>query len=146
MAPGQKLVGDIVFIPTDEGWLDLATREIVGYSVADHHRAPLVTDALTTAAGHGRLQPGCIARPDRGSEHTSDGLRHELNRLGLRRARAEPARTPTTPPLSRPSRCSGQRSAPATGPAGPPPGPESSPSSRPYAAADVCGSVRTWAA
>ncbi|MFJ1655098.1 IS3 family transposase [Streptomyces sp. NPDC088337] len=40
-APGRKLVGDITYIPTDEGWLylatwlDLATREIVGYSMAD---------------------------------------------------------------------------------------------------------------
>jgi putative transposase len=44
-APGMKLVGDITFIATDEGWLylatwlDLATREIIGYSMADHHRA-----------------------------------------------------------------------------------------------------------
>jgi transposase InsO family protein len=41
--PGMRLVGDITYIPTDEGWLylatwlDLATREIVGYSMADHH-------------------------------------------------------------------------------------------------------------
>ncbi|MFE0732081.1 IS3 family transposase [Streptomyces antibioticus] len=61
-APGRKLVGDITFIATDEGrlylatWLDLATREIVGYSMADHHRASLVVDALTMAAGRGRLQ------------------------------------------------------------------------------------------
>ncbi|MEV2236266.1 IS3 family transposase [Streptomyces phaeochromogenes] len=44
--PGRKLVGDITYIPTDEGWLylatwlDLATREIVGYSMGDYHRAP----------------------------------------------------------------------------------------------------------
>ncbi|QWA20299.1 IS3 family transposase [Streptomyces sp. JCM17656] len=60
-APGRKPVGDITYIPTDEGWLylaarlDLATREIVGYSMADHHRASLVVDALTMAAGRGRL-------------------------------------------------------------------------------------------
>jgi transposase InsO family protein len=77
-APGMKLVGDITYIPTDAGWLylatwlDLATREIVGYSMADHHRASLVVDALGMAAGRGRLQPGCILHSDRGSEYTSD--------------------------------------------------------------------------
>ncbi|WP_328726444.1 IS3 family transposase [Streptomyces sp. NBC_00259] len=91
-APGMKLVGDITFIPTDEGWLslatwlDLATREIVGYSMADHHRASLVVDALVMAAGRSRLQPGCIAHSDRGSEYTSDELRREIGRLGLRQS------------------------------------------------------------
>jgi putative transposase len=67
-------------------WLDLATREIVGYSMADHHRAGLVVDALKMAAGRGRLQPGCIAHSDRGSEYTSDELRCEISRLGLRQS------------------------------------------------------------
>ncbi|MER6162966.1 IS3 family transposase [Streptomyces sp. NPDC001868] len=88
-APGMKLVGDITYIPTDEGWLylatwlDLATREVVGYSMADHHRASLVVDALGMAAGRGRLQAGCIVHSDRGSEYTSDELRREISRLGL---------------------------------------------------------------
>ncbi|WP_443069310.1 DDE-type integrase/transposase/recombinase [Streptomyces sp. NBC_01362] len=61
--PGTKLVGDITALPTSEGWLylacwlDLATREVVGYSMADHHRAGLVIDALKMAAGRGRLRP-----------------------------------------------------------------------------------------
>ncbi|WP_060889395.1 IS3 family transposase, partial [Streptomyces scabiei] len=90
--PGRKLVGDITYIPTDEGWLylatwlDLATREIVGYSMADHHRASLVVDALTMAAGRGRLQTGCIVHSDRGAEYTSDELRREISRLGLRQS------------------------------------------------------------
>ncbi|MFE7216578.1 hypothetical protein ACFU93_43485 [Streptomyces sp. NPDC057611] len=45
-------------------WLDLATREIVGYSMADHHRAGLVVDALKMAAGRGQLKPGFIAHSD----------------------------------------------------------------------------------
>ncbi|MFJ2296999.1 IS3 family transposase [Streptomyces sp. NPDC087894] len=91
-APGRKLGGDITYIPTDEGWLylatwlDLATREIVGYSMADHHRASLVVDALTMAAGRGQLQPGCIAHSDRGAEYTADELRREIGRLGLRQS------------------------------------------------------------
>ncbi|MFE0733238.1 IS3 family transposase [Streptomyces antibioticus] len=90
--PGRKPVGDITYIPTDEGWLylatwlDLATREIVGYSMADHHRASLVVDALTMAAGRGRLRTGCIVHSDRGAEYTSDELRREISRLGLRQS------------------------------------------------------------
>ncbi|MFE9975656.1 IS3 family transposase [Streptomyces hirsutus] len=83
---------DITYIATGEGWLylatwlDLATREIVGYSMADHHRAGLVVDALKMAAGRGQLKPGCIAHSDRGSEYTSDELRREIGRLGLRQS------------------------------------------------------------
>ena len=90
--PGLRLVSDITYLPTEEGWLylacwmDLATREIVGYSMAGHHRASLVVDALAMAAGRGRLQPGCIAHSDRGSEYTSDELRREIGRLGLRQS------------------------------------------------------------
>ncbi|GAB2934765.1 IS3 family transposase [Streptomyces heilongjiangensis] len=90
--PGTKLVGDITYIPTDEGWLylatwlDLAIREIVGCSMADHHRASLVVDALTMAAGRGRLQTGCIVHSDRGAEYTADELRREISRLGLRQS------------------------------------------------------------
>ncbi|MEU9365184.1 IS3 family transposase [Streptomyces avermitilis] len=72
--PGTKIVGDITYIPTAEGWLylaswlDLATREIIGYSMADHHRAELVVDALDMAAGLGRLEAGCVIHSGRGSE------------------------------------------------------------------------------
>ncbi|MFJ9909187.1 IS3 family transposase, partial [Streptomyces sp. NPDC101152] len=90
--PGTKLVGDITALPTGEGWLylacwlDLATREVVGYSMADHHRATLVVDALTMAAGRGRLQPGCIVHSDRGSEYTSSQFRHHIRELDLRQS------------------------------------------------------------
>jgi putative transposase len=63
-APGRKPVGGITCIPADEvrlylaTWVDLAAREIVGHSMADLHRASLVVDALTTAAGRGRPQLG----------------------------------------------------------------------------------------
>ncbi|WP_405595642.1 DDE-type integrase/transposase/recombinase [Streptomyces sp. NBC_01092] len=61
--PGTKLVSDITALPTGEGWLyltcwlDLATREVVGCSMADHHVATLVVDALQMAAGNGRSGP-----------------------------------------------------------------------------------------
>ncbi|MEB3961462.1 IS3 family transposase [Streptomyces kunmingensis] len=60
--PGTKPVGDITYLPTAEGWLylacwlDLATREVVGSAMADHHRAELVVDALDMAYGRGNLE------------------------------------------------------------------------------------------
>lgn len=90
--PGTKLVGDITFLPTAGGWLylacwlDLATREVVGYAMADHHRASLVVDALRMAHGRGDLQPGCVAHSDRGSEYTSDQCRREVWESGLRQS------------------------------------------------------------
>src|ERR671912_338589 len=54
-APGQRLVGDITYLRTDDGWLylatviDLATRMVVGWQLAEHVRTSLVTDALAMA-------------------------------------------------------------------------------------------------
>ncbi|MFI6063536.1 IS3 family transposase [Streptomyces sp. NPDC051286] len=90
--PGTKLVGDITYLPTIEGWwylatvIDLATREVIGYAMAEHHRAELVTDALRMAAGRGGLQGGCIMHTDRGSEYTSGEFRREIRELCLRQS------------------------------------------------------------
>lgn len=90
--PGIKLVGDITYLPTAEGWLylacwlDLATREVVGYAMADHHRAELVVDALDMAHGRGNLEPGCVIHSDRGSEYASTQFRGLISTLGLRQS------------------------------------------------------------
>ncbi|CAL9331721.1 IS3 family transposase [Streptomyces sp. enrichment culture] len=90
--PGTRPAGDITSIATDESrlclatWLDPAPRETVGCSMADHHRAGLAVDAPATAAGRGRLRPGCIAHSDRGWECISEELRGEIRRLGLRQS------------------------------------------------------------
>ncbi|MGW5640730.1 IS3 family transposase [Streptomyces sp. NPDC003832] len=88
--PGIRLVGDITCLPTAEGWLylacwlDLATREVVGYAMADHHRAELVVDALDMAYGRGTPEPGCVIHSDRGSEYTSNQFCERIRELGLR--------------------------------------------------------------
>jgi transposase InsO family protein len=90
--PGTKLVGDITYLPTLAGWwylatvIDLATREVVGYAMADHHRAGLVVDALRMAAGRGALKEGCITHSDRGAEYTSREYRAVIKELGLRQS------------------------------------------------------------
>ncbi|WP_435845214.1 IS3 family transposase [Streptomyces lavendulae] len=90
--PGTKIVGDITYIPTAEGWLylaswlDLATREVIGYSMADHHRAELVVDALDMADALGRLEPGCVIHSDRGPEYTSGQFRARIRELGHRQS------------------------------------------------------------
>ncbi|MFE0486012.1 transposase [Streptomyces tendae] len=83
------MVGYITYLPTGEGWLylacwlDLAAREVVGYAMADHHRAELAVDALDMTHGRGHLQPGCVIHSDRGSEYTSTEFRYQIWELGL---------------------------------------------------------------
>lgn len=75
--PGTRLVGDITYLRTDEGWLylatviDLCTRMVVGWSMAEHMRASLVTDALTMARDRGHLTANAIFHSDRGTQYTS---------------------------------------------------------------------------
>ncbi|MEU6019516.1 IS3 family transposase [Streptomyces sp. NPDC047515] len=90
--PGTKLVSDITYLPTLTGWwylatvIDLATREVIGYAMAGHHRSALVVDTLKMAAGRGLLKEGCIAHSDRGSEYTSREYRSQLRQLNMRQS------------------------------------------------------------
>jgi transposase InsO family protein len=69
--------GDITFIPTWEGWLylatviDIASRRVVGYAMADHMRTELVSDALSNALAARDPEPGVIFHSDRGCQYTS---------------------------------------------------------------------------
>ncbi len=80
-APGQRLVGDITYLRTGQGWLylatviDLATRMVVGWQLADHMRTRLVTDALQMAIDAGHVPPGAIFHSDRGCQYTSTEFR-----------------------------------------------------------------------
>jgi transposase InsO family protein len=69
--------GDITYIGTWEGWLylatvmDIASRRVVGYALADHLRTSLVADALTNAVAARDPAPGVIFHADRGCQYTS---------------------------------------------------------------------------
>lgn len=91
-APGLKMVGDITYIPTWQGWVYLAvvidcyTKAVVGWAMADNYRTPLITAAIRAAARNQTIQPGAIFHSDRGSNYTSDEYGRELRRLGIRRS------------------------------------------------------------
>jgi len=91
-APGTKLVGDITYIRTWEGWLYLATvidchtKACIGYAMADHMRAELVTAALDMAAANFALAEDAIFHSDRGTQYTSEAFAEHAGKLGLRRS------------------------------------------------------------
>lgn len=76
--PNRKWAGDITYIPTDEGWLylagviDLCSRRIVGWSMADHMQTELVSDALSMAIARRQPGPGLLHHSDRGVQYASD--------------------------------------------------------------------------
>jgi putative transposase len=71
--PGEKMVGDITYIPTGEGWLYLATvidcctKEVIGYAMDDHYQTPLISRAIRNAARNRKLAKEAIFHSDRGS-------------------------------------------------------------------------------
>lgn len=88
--PDAAWVGDITYIPTDEGWLylasmlDLGSRRLLGYSMADHLRTELVADALDMAVGaRGGDVAGVIAHSDRGCQYMSAAYQQQLTDLRM---------------------------------------------------------------
>ncbi len=90
--PGTRLVGDITYLRTGEGWLylatviDLATRMVVGWQLAAHMRTTLVTDALGMAIDGGHVAPDAIFHSDRGTQYTSAEFDAFTRRHGIRRS------------------------------------------------------------
>jgi transposase InsO family protein len=85
----QVWLADISYLPTDEGWLylaaieDLATRQIVGWSMADHLRADLCIGALVMALQRCGPAKGLILHSDRGVQYASEPYRAVLERHGI---------------------------------------------------------------
>jgi putative transposase len=90
--PGEKMVGDITYIPTWEGWvylalvIDCATRMIVGWAMDDNYKTPLIASAIKMAAGNVDLPEGAIFHSDRGSNYTSAEYAGVLDALNIRQS------------------------------------------------------------
>lgn len=94
----QRWCGDITYVKTWQGWVYLATvidlysRRVVGWVVADHMRTDLVTDALRMALAQRRPESAVIFHSDRGTQYTSrefatfcaqNKIRRSLGRTGI---------------------------------------------------------------
>lgn len=83
-AINQKWVGDITYLPTDEGWLYLAviidvhSRAVIGWSMSKRMKKQLVCDALMMALFKRKFPKGVIIHSDRGSQYCSKKYRNIL--------------------------------------------------------------------
>jgi transposase InsO family protein len=88
-AANQVWVSDITYIPTDEGWLylastmDLFSRRIVGWSMSSTLHASIVVDALRMAIDQRRPAAGAIHHSDRGVQYASAEFRAVLDAHGF---------------------------------------------------------------
>ena len=109
-----RYVGDITYIATWEGWaylatvIDLASRRVVGWALADHMRTELVEDALRMAFASRGRQPGLIFHSDRGCQYTSRDFASSprANGVVLSIGRKGSAYLPAIPMCSRERRAS----------------------------------------
>lgn len=90
MEPDKAWVADITYIPTAQGWLylaviiDLFSRRVVGWSMAEHMRVDLVMGALQAALGHRvAAASGLLFHSDRGSQYASHEYREALQAAGI---------------------------------------------------------------
>lgn len=92
----QVWVGDITYLRTWQGWaylatvIDLASRRVVGFAVADHMRTSLIQEAMEMALKARRPAPGLIFHSDRGSQYTSLAFRDLLARHHIRQSLSRP--------------------------------------------------------
>jgi transposase InsO family protein len=75
--PDTRWCGDITYVRTVSGWaylatvIDLHSRKVIGYAVADHLRTSLIVEALAAALVTRRPAAGVIFHSDRGCQYTS---------------------------------------------------------------------------
>jgi len=96
IAPNQVWVGDITYLRTWEGWcylatvIDLASRRVAGFALADHMRTSLVCEALDMATRARRPAPGLVFHSDRGSQYTSREFSQLLASQGIVQSLSRP--------------------------------------------------------
>jgi len=88
--PRQVIVGDITYLPLQDEdwaylatWMDLFSRKIIGWQIADSMTAELVIEALKKAILRERLPPGMIVHSDRGGQYVDTEFRGLLNQRGF---------------------------------------------------------------
>lgn len=90
--PGIKMVGDITYIETWEGWLFLATvldcctKEVVGWAMDDNYKTPLISAAIDMACRNHPIAPQAIFHSDRGSNYTSAEFAKALESHNMRQS------------------------------------------------------------
>ena len=88
-APDRVWLADLTYIWTAQGWLylavvlDLYTRRVVGWAMADHLRHELTLAALDMAIVRQRPAPGLVHHADRGVQYAAHGYRARLRRHGM---------------------------------------------------------------
>jgi transposase InsO family protein len=91
-APGLKMVGDITYIETWEGWVYLATvidchtKAVVGWAMDDNYKTTLIEKAIEMAARNQQFADKAIFHSDRGSNYTSSRFAAMLKKHGLRQS------------------------------------------------------------
>ena len=88
-APDRKWTCDITYVPSDQGWLylavvmDLFSRKIVGWSMREHLRSELVSEALQMAIRRRRPGAGLLHHSDRGMQYACGDYRDLLQEHGI---------------------------------------------------------------
>jgi transposase InsO family protein len=96
-APNTRYVGDITYLPVGDGRflylatvIDLFSRRLAGFSIAEHMRTDLVTDALRAAAAtRGGNLGGAIFHSDNGAQYASKQFAELCDSLGVIRSRGK---------------------------------------------------------
>ena len=91
--PNTKYVGDITYLPVDGGKflylatvIDLASRRLAGWAIADHMRTELVIDALDTARRTRGSLAGAIMHTDHGAQYVSRAFADACRQAGVRQS------------------------------------------------------------
>ena len=88
--PNQKWTSDITYIWVENRWwylatvMDLFSRKIIGWSLADHMTESLIEAALTMAFDRRDTQPGLIVHSDRGVQYRAQRYIDKLEQNGCR--------------------------------------------------------------